>query len=247
MFDKSKLVILVCGTNIKPYDNNWRECERTWIPELRKLGYNVMVAFGLPSLENYYRLDGDRIYFRADDEKSGLVDKRIKFPIRWILSDTKYEYYMNIDSDSFVHPKRFDDMLNDNFIKYGQIDYMGCSIPVEMWAYEAPMRFLTQEEGVYASGCAYFLSKRAMIEAVNRIVVRRNEEFGWDDLVLGRAMYEADIPLLHDGRILLHSKNKAIFPFPEEHMPDITDKNSYLAIQHYMNGYMDEAKYKLGF
>ena len=52
MFDKSKLVILVCGTNIKPYDNNWRECERTWIPELRKLGYNVMVAFGLPSLEN---------------------------------------------------------------------------------------------------------------------------------------------------------------------------------------------------
>jgi len=247
MLDKSKLIILVCGTNIKPYDSNWRECERTWIPELKKMGYNVMVSIGLPSLENYYLIDGNKIYFKADDEKVGLIDKRLKLPIRWILNETNYEYYMNIDSDSFVHPDRFDFMMEDNFIKYGRVDYMGCSIPVDMWAYEHPLRFLTQECDAYASGCAYLISKKAMIAASEKIVVTRNAEFEFDDLVLSRAMYESDIPLLHDGRILLHSKNRAIFPYPKEHMPDITNEDSYLAIQHYMNGNMDEAMIKLGY
>ncbi len=46
MFDRSKIMILVTGTTIEPYAQNWKECEATWIPELRKLGYNVMVAIG---------------------------------------------------------------------------------------------------------------------------------------------------------------------------------------------------------
>ena len=56
MFDKSKLIILVTGTNIAPYDKNWKECQSTWIPELRKLGYNVKVAIGNPDLENYLKM-----------------------------------------------------------------------------------------------------------------------------------------------------------------------------------------------
>ena len=111
MLDKSKLIILVTGTNIKPYDKNWKECERTWIPELRKLGFNVMVAIGIPTISNYYLIDGDKIYFKAEDTKDGLVDKSIKLPIKWILNETKYEYYFRIDSDSFVAPLRFKKML----------------------------------------------------------------------------------------------------------------------------------------
>lgn len=246
MFDKSKLIILVCGTNIKPHDSNWRECERTWIPKLRELGYNVMVSIGLPSLNNYFLVDGNIIYFKADDEKFGLVDKRLNLPFRWIVEETNYEYYMNIDSDCFVHPKRFDEMLNSNFARFGSIDYMGCSIPVENWAYEAPMSFLIQELGIYASGTSYLVSKKSILDIRSKIIVYEQEEFEWDDLVLGRAMYNSNIPLLHDGRILLHSKHKAIFPYPADLMPDITNENSYLAIQHYMNGHMEEAKNKLG-
>jgi hypothetical protein len=244
-FDKSKLIILVCGTNNSPHDANWKECERTWVPELKSMGYKVMTSFGLPSLNNYYLIDGDRIYFKTSDEKFGLVDKRIKLPIRWILNETNYQYYFNIDSDSFVNPYRFDKMIEDNFSKYATIDYMGCSIPVDFWAYQNPMRYLTQENGVYAIGGAWFLSKKGMVAASERVVVTRNAEFEFDDLVLGRAMYESNIPLLHDGRILLHSKYRAIFPYPEEHIPDITDDNSYLAIQHYMSGHMDMAMAKL--
>lgn len=247
MFDKSKLIILVTGTNIEPYDKNWKESEKTWIPELRKLGYNIKISIGVPSLSNYYLLDNDKIYFKTYDTKDGLVDKSIKLPIKWILAETKYQYYMRIDSDSFVAPLRFEKMLNENFIKYGDVDYMGCSIPVDMWWDKPPMRFHIMKKGIYASGAAYFLSKKAMILADRDMRIDDDKELQWDDLVLGRAMWENNIPLLHDGRILLHSKYYMGFQYPNNEVPDISIPNSYLAIQHYMNGHMDEAKNKLGF
>ena len=43
MFDKSKLIILVTGTTIEPWAQNWKECKSTWIPEIKKLGYNYNV------------------------------------------------------------------------------------------------------------------------------------------------------------------------------------------------------------
>ena len=114
MFDKSKLMIMVTGTTIEPWDQNWKECESTWIPELRKLGYTVMVAIGNPNLETEWKIDGDMIWFKAEDTKRGLYDKSIRLPIDWILSETDYEYYFRIDSDSFVHPSRFDWMITEN-------------------------------------------------------------------------------------------------------------------------------------
>ena len=247
MFDKSKLIILVTGTNTKPYDKNWKECESTWIPELRKLGYNVKVAIGLSSLTNYYMMDGDTIYFKADDSKDGLFDKSVNLPIKWILEETDYEYYFRIDSDSFVAPKRFETMLNENFEKYTNVDYMGCSIPVDLWWDKLPIRYFVHMDGVYASGCAYFISKKAMIAALKDMRVTNAKELQWDDLVLGRALWENDIALLHDSRILLHSKYNVGFTHPNRPMYDIADPNSYLAIQHYMNGHMEDAMVSLGY
>ena len=114
MFDKSKLIILVTGTTIEPWAQNWKECKSTWIPEIKKLGYNVMVAIGNPNLETEWQIDGDMIWFKAEDTKRGLYDKSIRLPIDWILSETDYEYYFRIDSDSFVHPSRFDWMITEN-------------------------------------------------------------------------------------------------------------------------------------
>ena len=83
--DKSKIIVLVTGTTIEPWAQNWKECEMTWIPELRKLGYNVMVAIGNPQLETQWKIDGDMIWFKAEDTKRGLYDKSIRLPIKWIL------------------------------------------------------------------------------------------------------------------------------------------------------------------
>lgn len=247
MFDKNKLIILVTGTNIHPHNNNWIECQRTWIPKLVEVGFNVMIAIGIPSLTNYYLMDGNKIYFKADDTKDGLVDKSIKLPIKWILNETDYEYYMRIDSDSFVVPDRFESMLNDNFSKYKTIDYMGCSIPVDLWWDKPPAKYFIQQRGIYASGCAYLISKKAMQIADKTMKISEIKELQWDDLVLGRAMWENNIPLLHDGRILLHSKYNSAFPQIDLEYNHISNFNSNLAIQHYMNGHMDEAMINLGY
>ena len=69
-----------------------------------------------------------------------------------------------------------------------------------------------------------------------------------DDWVLGRAMWENEIPLFHDGRIYFESKyNEIVLDESGVGMPDIADPNSHLAIQHYMNGHMEEAMVSLGY
>jgi len=69
MFDRSKMIILVTGTTIQPYDKNWKECESTWMPELRKLGYTVKVAIGNPKMNKYVKEVNNIVYFAAEDTK----------------------------------------------------------------------------------------------------------------------------------------------------------------------------------
>lgn len=249
MFDKSKMVIMVTGTTIEPWDQNWKECRRTWIPELRKLGYHVYVAIGNPDLENYYKIEEDIIWFKADDTKYGLYDKSIKLPIKWILEETGYQYYFRIDSDSFVAPLRFDRMIRQNFAELPPIDYMGCCHPYDGWNPNELFRLMVHKEGFIASGCGYMVSRKAMAIAYEKMrIVEDPLDYTIDDWVLGRAMWENGIYLLHDSRILFESKYKELMlnPWGVE-VPDIADPESHLALQHYMNGHMDEAMVKLGY
>jgi hypothetical protein len=246
--DKSKIIILITGTNIEPYNSNWEECNSTWIPELRKLGYNVMIALGDDYLEVNHKIDGDIIWFNAEASKYGLFEKSVKLPIKWILEETNYEYYFRIDSDSFVEPKRFDLMLKQNFKEYPHLDYMGCAHPYLGWNPNEFGRCFILKEGIIASGCAYFISKRAMQVALRTMVITNVDDLKIDDWVLGRAMWENGIPLLHDSRILFESKYKTLSDDPYGvGMPDIEEPNSHLSIQHYMNGHMEEAMIKLGY
>jgi hypothetical protein len=248
MFDKSKLMIMVTGTTIEPWDQNWKECESTWIPELRKLGYIVMVAIGNPNLETEWKIDGDMIWFKAEDTKRGLYDKSIRLPIKWILEETNYEYYFRIDSDSFTEPNRFEVMLDENFKEKSDIDYMGCCHPVNYWNPNKPTKFTVCRERYFASGCGYLISKKAMKVALEKMRMVEDVDPEIDDWVLGRAMWENEIPLFHDGRIYFESKyNEIVLDESGVGMPDIADPNSHLAIQHYMNGHMEEAMVSLGY
>jgi hypothetical protein len=248
MFDKSKLMIMVTGTTIEPWDQNWKECESTWIPELRKLGYTVMVAIGNPNLETEWKIDGDMIWFKAEDTKRGLYDKSIRLPIKWILEETNYEYYFRIDSDSFTEPNRFEVMLDENFKEKLDIDYMGCCHPVNYWNPNKPTKFTVCRERYFASGCGYLISKKAMKVALEKMRMVEDVDPEIDDWVLGRAMWENEIPLFHDGRIYFESKyNEIVLDESGVGMPDIGDPNSHLAIQHYMNGHMEEAMVTLGY
>jgi hypothetical protein len=244
---KREMIILVTGTTIEPYAQNWKECSHTWIPILRALGYNVMVAIGDPNLENYYKIDGSIIWFKAEDTKMGLYDKSIKLPIKWILEETNFKYYFRIDSDSFVHPHRFDNMILHNFEDLRNIQYMGCCHPYHGWNPNDFTRFFICKKKYMASGCAYMINREAMVVAQkNMRIVEDPLDYTIDDWVLGRAMWENGIPLLHDSRILFESPHQqlTVGPCP---IPNIAEPTSHLAIQHYMNGHMFEALKTLGY
>lgn len=251
-----KVVIMVTGSHIKP--DNHKECESTWIPKLRDLGFKVIIALGntevesygqltLNDFENYYKfLDENTIEFRTFDSKVGLFDKSIKLPAQWVLNETDYEYYFRIDSDSFVHPHRFKKMLEDNLTDYPDIDYMGCCHPWMAWNPHVLQRGFVCRVGHIASGAGYMVSRRAMRIALDKMRVLQPFEFEADDWCLGRAMWENAIPMLHDSRIYFESKHKSLVAdWGGYGIPDISEPKSHLAIQHYMNGYMKETIKKL--
>ena len=248
MFDRSKIMILVTGTTIEPYAQNWKECNTTWIPELRKLGYTVKIAIGNPKMNKYVKEMGDTVYFAAEDTKMGLFDKSIRLPCRWILEETDYQYYFRIDSDSFVHPHRFDTMLHEN-LNGNDVHYMGCAHPAAMTNPFSMFRQMVCKEGTIASGCGYIVDRKAMQIALDTMrIVEDPLDYQIDDWVLGRSMWEAGIELLHDSKILFESKYNPLAADPYNiGLPDIADPNSHLAIQHYLNGHMEEAMISLGY
>ena len=244
---------MVTGSHNEP--SNQKECEKTWIPLLRNMGFRVIVALGdtecddeiltFDDFNNYYKfIDKDTIQFRTFDSKMGLFDKSIKLPAKWILNETDYEYYFRIDSDSFVHPERFKKMLEDNFRDYPNVNYMGCCHPHLGWSPNKLIRQLVCKVGCMASGTGYMVSRRAMKLALDKMRVLQPFEFQTDDWVLGRAMWENQIPMLHDSRIYFESKHKTIID-SKNGLPDISDSDSHLAIQHYMNGHMKKTIKKL--
>ena len=241
--DKNKVIILVTGTNNYPSSLNWKECENTWVPMLRELGYTVKISFGDPNLENYYSDEGNYIKFKTSDGKDGLLDKSIKLPIKWILEHTEYKYYFRIDSDSFVHPKRFDLMLNEN-IKNFSPDYMGFMLPAN--GVNANIK-ITQYENLnnsdtikFASGAAYMVSRRVMLQIFPKLIATEDWMLECDDFVLGTSMKSENILLLNETSISPESHQKTIFPNPNNiPIPYIGNKNSFLTIQHYTNGLMN--------
>lgn len=240
--DRSKIIILVTGTDNKPWDKNWKECAATWIPLVRQLGYHIKVAIGDPSVEGFLD-EGETIRFRASDCKKGLVDKSLICPMKWILEETEYQYYIRVDSDTFVHPHRFDRMVSKNILEFHP-DYMGACVPVNGIDLSKPGTFWIEREAGFsrfASGSAYMVSRRVMPEVIKRIRVENEQVLEWDDYVLGRAMHEMEIPLLHDSAISIESKWNIIVSNPHGlKVPAIEEKDSHLAAQHYQNGHMAE-------
>ena len=174
--DRSKIIILVTGTMNSPWDSNWKECASTWVPLVRKLGYDVKIAIGDPSIPDFFLDEGEIIKFKACDSKLGLVDKSVTFPIRWILDNTDYDYYVRIDSDSFVHPIRFDSMMRRNLVEFST-DYMGTCLPYPGFDPNSPLTtWIEKNDSVmhFASGTAYLISRKVMPDIIKSIRIEKD-------------------------------------------------------------------------
>lgn len=240
----SRVLVSVVGTTKSPHHENWIECAKTWVPHLRNLGYKVVVLLSDEKMHYDYVLRGDFLLTKSSDEKMGLFYKKVLSPIKFILDHDDYDYYFAIDSDSFVHPFRFDEMIRRNIYDYKEVDYMGTVIPYNGINPNVWSRFIHLSYS-HASGCSYMLSRKSM-----RIVLEEYEKKGegifrsecYEDCVVGRILSEKGIPLLSDSRIYMESPYKTIIGNPHNNpIPYIGDESGrHLSIQHYTNGHMEE-------
>jgi hypothetical protein len=215
------------------------------MPLLRQMGYHVKISFPSYDIPDYFKDEDDIIKFKCSHDKFGLFDRAVKLPFRWILDHTDYKYYVKIDSDTFIHPIRFDNMLMQN-INECNFDYLGACHPYRLWNTNDNFKMYihhNKDEFFYASGSAFIINRRIMEAAYNNLKVENDWELACDDLILGRAMKTLNVPLLHDNRICFESPFQEIIVKTEDFIanPYIGDRNSHLAIQHYMQGHMAEA------
>jgi hypothetical protein len=139
-------------------------------------------------------------------------------------------------------------MMIENFYEIPNLHYMGCSHPANYINPHLHKRFFVCKEGTIASGCGYMVSKEAMIIADSKMRIDEEVDYQIDDWVLGRAMWENGVQLLHDSRMLFESKYNKLAADPDNiGLPDIDNPQSHLALQHYMNGHMEEAMISLGY
>ena len=240
----SRVLISVVGTNKSPHHENWIECSKTWVPYLRKLGYKVVILLSDNNMYYEYTLRGDLFLSKCSDEKEGLFYKKVLNPIKWILENNDFDYYFTIDSDCFIHPTRFEQMLYRNFYDYKTIDYMGTIIPYDSRNPNVWSRILHYTYS-HASGCAYMLSRKSMELIYNTyennkdIIINNN---CYEDCIVGNILHNNGVPLLSDSKIYMESPFNIILGNPENvPVPYIGDETGrHLAIQHYLNGRMEE-------
>jgi len=79
-----------------------------------------------------------------------------------------------------------------------------------------------------------------MLQIFPKLIATEDWMLECDDFVLGVAMKSENILLLNDTSISVESHQKILLSNPHNiPIPYIGDKNSFLTIQHYTNGLMD--------
>ena len=246
-FDRSRILIGVPGTFNYPHSKNWIECESTWIPKLREKGYDVKILLSDPEQNINYKIKGNFFITKNSDFKDGLYYKNYHYMSEYILSNNQYDYYVKIDSDSFVHPERFDEMISSLFInEFETPDYLGCCVPYRGW--NSHDRIFTKiDEGYgFASGTGMMLSRKSLQIILNDFNPSVNTELHFDDKIVGDILRDK-VSLYHDSRILFFSKYDMaeVVDLSPDGPSFISDDNSQLAIQHYCSGHMSEIMYKI--
>jgi len=245
-FDRSKILIGVPGTFNETHSKNWIECESTWIPKLREKGYNVKIILSDPEQSKNLDIKGNFFITKNSDLKDELYHKRWSHISEYVIGSDDYDFYFNIDSDCFVHPERFDDMMS-SIVNFNEpVDYLGCCIPYRGWnTYKSLFTKIT-DVYCYASGSAILLSKKSLSILKEKFDPAIHTELHFDDKVVGDIL-RGSVSFYHDSRILFFSKyDMAEVIYPSNEGPTfISDIDSQLAIQHYCNDHMREIMNKI--
>jgi hypothetical protein len=164
--------------------------EQTWKPVAESLGMRVVFLVGDGRHAPATWLDGDYLHCPCKDDYQSLPAKSAAF-FRWANTLPDWTTTIKADNDSLIIPERL------AAVQFAGVDYWGQEPGIHWWG--------------YASGCGYALSRRA----VEHVAERMTERQGSEDLIVGRHLRRAGIPLTKDDRVDPWGKNP---PTPENHV-----------------------------
>lgn len=239
-------LITIIGTWAESHSKNWIECESTWVPKLREKGYDVLYLMSNPHLDKDYELQGNFFFSKCLDNKYDIYMKCEYFISKYVLNETEYQYRYHIDSDSFVHPDRFIKFIEDYTITNPK-DYVGCAIPYPSFHWDNLIQKEIDNVNIWASGgSGFLLSRKSMKYLVEDFSRDEFKDTIFEDKIVGQILYRNGINLFHDSRLLFTSPYKQIMHNPSNDPVNfIGNKDSFLAVQHYCHGHMQEIIDKL--
>lgn len=154
-------------------------CEETWIPDAREAGqkYLVIQTEAMNSDERL-RLSGDRLLLNLPDSLAALP-QHVRTWCEFMLRLPDWDYLFKCDDDTYISIPRF--MAYD---LRGR-DYVGAWC--QWWG-----------ESYCHGGAGYFLSRRAATILAENLT----EEFGAEDLLVGRTLRNAGIEPSWEGKFI---------------------------------------------
>tara|TARA_R110001606_G_scaffold364925_2_gene519539 strand:+ start:68 stop:805 length:738 start_codon:yes stop_codon:yes gene_type:complete len=242
-----KTLITITGNWTESHSKNWIECESTWVPKLREKGFEVLILMSNPHLDKDYEKIGNFFFSKCGDSMDYMYLKNHYYISKYLLDETDYDYRFHTDSDSFIHPERFIEFLEDYTTTDPQ-DYVGCAIPYPQLNPQHPHKYIITDPNRYASGgSGFLLSRKSHSYMVNDFFEEEHETLYCCDKITGQLLRANGINLFHDSRLLFESKYKTIMVHHNgNNNPHIGDKDSFLAVQHFCNGHMQEIINELG-
>lgn len=109
---KHKVIINLPDCRIVKYQEQQRECYETWIPEVRKLGIEVIKSVSMEDLDSEYYLDGDSLFCRCTDKLDKNFTLKRYYFLKWALENREFDYVFVTSFDTFVHPLRFLNLIS---------------------------------------------------------------------------------------------------------------------------------------
>lgn len=241
-----KTLITITGTWAPTHSKNWIECASTWVPKLKEKGFDVLFLMSNPYLDKEYEVVGDFFFSRCTDILEKLYLKNHYYISKYFLNETNYDYRFHTDNDTFVHPERFVSLVEE-YTQTTPKDYVGCTVPYPNINPNHLNKLEIKDQGYYASGgSGFILSRKSHEPLINDFKEENYNHLAFCDKITGELLRKNGIKLWHDSRILFESPYKRTMNDPLNlGIPFIGDKDSFLAVQHYCNGHMQEIMNKL--
>ena len=249
---KESVAIGIRGCIKHPWTDNWQECLDTWAGQMISDGWRVKVHIGHPELSEDYVELNELFLCKTTDNMGGVFMKSVYYPSKWLLEQDKYTHIFVTDSDTFIHPKRFEEELIKLQHIYGDLDYVGAVIPIydiniEVdFAIKKTPNLMNDYKYTYVSGGSGFLISKKLAEKVvfeidSKSYLQykefKDDWFYYDDYFLGKIAEKYSIQPIHSNSFqsTSHNKNDILGCEP----PPIESKGGdFVCVQHYRAGDM---------